>query len=171
MSPVFDPPEPTTIMAVEDAIVARLAATVPGIAVDAFPDDPDKYRLTHQVGALLVRFAGAAHTARADVSSAATDRALLFDVVAQVRGLGRKGQAGVYQYLEAARLSLIGYEIPAFTRLTPVDERFLGQGEGVWTYALRVRTTTLALAVADEDVGPLLARITLDRPPDTLEIP
>jgi hypothetical protein len=52
----FTPPTPLDIAAIETAIVNQLSNQINTIEVTHYPDRPESYRLTHRVGAALVRF-------------------------------------------------------------------------------------------------------------------
>lgn len=148
----------TTITALEQGIVSRLQAKVQGVAIEAFPDDPARYRLVHQVGALLVCYRGADYGGLMAADAVVQERTLLFDVHVLTRQLS--GHRGAYVYLEAARLALAGHRVPAFRPLVPRREAFLGHREGVWTFAFTVAASTLATELGDDAVGVMLQRLT-----------
>lgn len=133
--------EPTTIAALEGAMVARLKERVGGVAVEPYPDRPEAYRLVHQAGALLVAYRGARYGEPESLGEVIQERTLDFDVYVLARSLG--GHQGAYTYLEAARGALTGYAPEGFGRLTPVEEAFLAHGEGVWMYSLTLSATTV----------------------------
>jgi hypothetical protein len=135
-----------TSTALEQAVIARLQARIPELAVDAFPDNPEKYRLNHPIGALLVRYNGSKYGAVMDVDAVLQDRVMAVEVTLVFRSLN--GKDGVYAYLEAVRRALTGYRIPAFSKLKPAQDEFVSQGGGEWRYAIDFVTKT---AVIEED--------------------
>jgi hypothetical protein len=56
---VFTPPTAIDIATIEDAIVTRLSSQINSIEIAHYPDRPETWRLTHRVGAALVRYNGA----------------------------------------------------------------------------------------------------------------
>jgi hypothetical protein len=161
--------DPTTISALEQGITARLQARVQGVAIEAYPDKPESYRLVHQVGALLVCYRGARYTDPEDVGEVVQVRDMWFDVHVLARSLS--GHQGAYVHLEAGRLALTGFRVPGFRKLTPRREAFLGHKEGVWMFALTLSAATIAAELDETTAGALLQRLTLAGDFATSEIP
>ncbi len=134
---------PNTSEALEQAVIARLQARMPELEVEAFPDDPDEYRLNHPLGALLVRYHGSKFGPLLDTDLVVQDRSMAVEVTLVFRSLN--GKEGIYAYLEAVRLALAGFKPPAFAKLKPIGEEFLAQGGGEWRYAIDFATTTTVI--------------------------
>ncbi|WP_308170863.1 Gp37 family protein [Ralstonia syzygii] len=66
-----------TTLHIIDALVARLKAKLPQLAVEYFPDKPADYRLNHPKGALLVSFTWVASSTRPSTSRTSPSRAPL----------------------------------------------------------------------------------------------
>lgn len=161
--------DPTTIPALEEGITARLKAKVANLAIEAYPDKPEQYRLTHQRGALLVAYRGARYTDPEDVGEVVQLREMFFDVHVLARSLN--GHGGVYVHLEAARLALTGFRVPGFRKLTPRRETFLGHKEGVWMFALTLSAATIAAELDETTAGALLTQLTLASDYTTSKVP
>lgn len=161
-----------TVPVLEAAIVARLKAKVPQLAVELFPAQPKQYRLTHRLGALLVAYRGARYGDPQSIDTAVVqEREIWFDVHVLARNLG--GPQGITVFMEAARLALVAHRVKAFSPIRAQAERFLSEDDGVFTFALTVSATTQAFGVADPDelLGALLEHITLNTPHETTEVP
>lgn len=150
-----------TSTALEFAVIARLQVRIPELAVDAFPDNPEKYRLNHPIGALLVRYNGSKYGGVSDTDAVLQERTMVVEVTLVFRSLN--GKDGVYAYLEAVRRALAGYRIPAFSKLKPVRDEFVSQGGGEWRYAIDFVTKT---AVIEEDTP----KATLGAPANSFKV-
>jgi len=148
---------PNTSEALEEAVIDRLKARFPDLEVEAFPDDPDEYRLNHPLGALLVRYHGSKFGPLLDTDLVVQDRVMAVEVTLVFRSLN--GKEGIYAYLEAVRLALAGFKPPAFAKLKPIGEEFLSQGGGEWRYAIDFATTTTVIEEGEPDLDPLSTRI------------
>ncbi|MEX2155112.1 MAG: Gp37 family protein [Gemmatimonadaceae bacterium] len=166
MSPVT----PVGITELEAGVLARLAAKIDDYGVEAYPDKPETHKLRHQRGAFLVAYRGADYDAVEDTGDVVQTRRMLIDVVTECRQLS--GHDGAYVMLELARVTLAGWRIAGFTKLSLVRERFLNRGEGVWLYAQTFATTTVAVELPDdEELGPVLERLRLESTYTISEIP
>jgi hypothetical protein len=137
---------PNTSDALEQAVITRLQNRFTELEVEAFPDDPEEYRLNHHLGALLVRYHGSKFGPLLDSDLVVQERVMALEVTLVFRCLN--GKEGVYAYLEAVRLALAGFKPPAFTKLKPIGEEFISQDGGQWRYAIDFATTT---TVIEED--------------------
>ena len=70
-----------------DAVVARLKAAFPDLAVEYFPDKPAEYRLNHPKGALLVSYLGAKYDEPIDTSAIVQPAVVKFAITATLRQL------------------------------------------------------------------------------------
>ena len=149
---------PNTSEALEQAVIARLQDRMPELEVEAFPDDPEAYRLNHPLGALLVRYHGSKFGPLLDAGLMVQERSMALEVTLVFRSLN--GKEGVYAYLEAVRLALAGFKPPAFAKLKPLGEEFLAQDGGEWRYAIDFATTTTVIEEGEPEVAPLVTKIT-----------
>ena len=142
-----------------DAVVARLKAAFPDLAVEYFPDKPAEYRLNHPKGALLVSYLGAKYFDPIDTSAIVQPAVVKFAITATLRQLN--GKDGAVAVLTRLRSALIGYKPPNCRRkVWAVGEQFLGESAGIWQYALDVATEAIVVEDEDVDTGPLLTHIT-----------
>lgn len=146
-----------TITELEEGILARLRATISGLEIASFPDDPLNYRLKHQRGALLVCFRGAKYGASETLDEVTQLRTLTFDIHVITRQL--QGHDGSYRHLEAARAALTGHVVDGFDPLYAVGEAFLGHDDGVWAFALTMAAVAVATEVYEEDLDELIDEI------------
>ena len=84
----FTPPTPLDIETIEKAVVNRLNAEISGIEIAHFPDQPEAYRMTHRIGAALVRYEGAEYGKLIDSAAIVQERRLKFEVTVMMRDLG-----------------------------------------------------------------------------------
>jgi hypothetical protein len=135
--------------ALEAAFIARLQGRLPELEVEAFPDDPDEYRLNHPIGALLVRYHGSKYGMPEHTNFMVQERVMAVEVTLVFRCLN--GKDGIYAYLESVRRALAGYQPAGFTKIKPVGEEFLAQGGGEWRYAVDFSTTTIVVEESEDD--------------------
>lgn len=160
---------PNTIPSLEAAVLARLSARfADAVAVESFPDDPDAYRLDHPVGALLVRYHGAKYGQLLDTELVVQERTMVVEVMLVFRSL--QGNAGIYEYLEAVRLALAGFQPPAFAKLRPLSDEFIDRDKGEWRYAIDFATHTTVIEDGDVDDAPLVQHITFNGASGNAEI-
>lgn len=116
---------------IERDMVALLAAALPELRVEAFPDTPDAYRLSQGRGAVLVAYAGSRLADPFVLAGAQQKRRLEYQLVVKVRGL--RDHTGAYAVLETIRTALAGQAIRG-ARFYPAREQFEDVASGVWTY-------------------------------------
>jgi len=151
---------------IEDDIVARLAPLVTaGYEVEAMPNNeaaniPPKQRgrVTVQVG--MSKFG----EHRSITAAVVQEEDIYVDIILRARTLRATG--GIYDLCELSRRLLIGFT-PDNCRLplSGVDFGGISPAElqdSLWTYALRLKTQTISVGAADEDVTPLITAITFD---------
>jgi hypothetical protein len=166
-----------TVDELVQATVERLKGKITGYQVEAFPDEPKKYRFIHPNGALLVRYAGSSYPEsgfRTLGSIVVQERIVSFEV----RVLSRRltGPLGAGAYLDAARVALTGWAPPDCKKAYPVDEEFdtYNDKELTWQHHIFFEAQALNVEVAEEEQGPILTALTLtgeDGNETTLEVP
>ncbi|GAB6035876.1 hypothetical protein JCM15519_04350 [Fundidesulfovibrio butyratiphilus] len=119
------------IAEIERDMVALLAAALPDLRVESFPDKPDAYRLGNQVGAVLVGYAGSRLPDPFVLAGNIQKRRLEYQLVVKVRSL--RDHSGAYAVLETIRAALAGQDLRG-ARFYPVREQFEDVSSGVWTY-------------------------------------
>jgi hypothetical protein len=151
---VYNPATPLDIGAIETAIVTRLSATIEQVEVTHYPDRPETYRLTHRIGAALVRYDGATYGPLIDSAAVVQKRELQFAVRLLVRDLGWSYAAedtgltpGAYSLMESIRRCLTGFQIPGCSKMYPTKERFVERDKqgGVWVYESIFRCDSVAV--------------------------
>ncbi len=163
----FDPPSALDIATIEGFIVKRLDEVLDNVEVIHYPDRPEAYRLTHRVGAVLVRYDGATYGPVIDAAAVVQKRELRFATYLLIRDLGwglggvdTGRTSGAYSLLESLRTALTGYQIPGCSKLCPVNERFVERDKqgGVWVYESIFSLTTTAVEASVPDRYPLFVQ-------------
>jgi len=145
------------ILDLETALVNRLAAALPMLHVQAYPEQPAAYTLKHPRGAVLVGYGRSAYGDPEASGLIVQTRRMEFDITVISRDLRSHG--GAYGYLEAARIALTGWRPEGAGKTVPVRDRFLGVHGGMWRYALTVSLTAVTLETAEPEQSALLRRI------------
>ena len=141
------------------AVVNRLTAALPELSVEFYPDNPAQYQLNHPIGAVLVRYPGSKYSKSLDTELPVLARTLSLEISLVCRSLN--GEGGIYDWLEAVRLSLTGYVVPAFEPLTPVSDSFVAEDSGEWHWFFDFVTNTTALPDYPDENLTVLKHISL----------
>ena len=164
---VFAPPTAIDIATIEDAIVTQLRSQISTIEITHYPDRPETWRMTHRVGAALVRYKGAHYGDLLDTGAIIQERKLEFEISIMMRDLGWAvgGDAagpspGAYAIIESIRVALTGFEIPGCRKIYPMNEKFVKRDKqgGVWTYAATFALSTVAVEGSPTDDFPLFTK-------------
>ena len=164
---VFSPPTAIDIATIEDAIVTRLSSQINSIEIAHYPDSPETWRLTHRVGAALVRYNGARYGELLDTAAIIQERKLEFEISIIMRDLGwavggdpSGPSPGAYAIIEGIRAALTGYWIAGCRQMYPVREKFVKRDKqgGVWTYASTFALSTVAVEASQPDQFPLFIK-------------
>lgn len=147
-----------TIAEVETAIIGKLRSGIEDVAVEPFPDKPSEYALIHPKGALLVSFSGSTFSDPKPTEVIVQDRRMEFDVTVATKNL--RTHTGAYALLEAARVTLTGYQIPGASKIYPRREGFISEKSGTWQYGIRFALTTPAMEMDEDEQLVLLKQIT-----------
>lgn len=145
----------TIIDNIERGIIERLKEKMPDVEVDSFPEEPDKYRLTHPNGALLVSYRGSRYGERGGTrtldSFVSTGRKVRIAVTVVSKSLKpRPTQYGLYQLLEGARLALSGQRPAGCGPLYAVEDGFVNYLRGEWQFEVVFEGEALAVEQPDE---------------------
>ncbi|HXZ87645.1 MAG TPA: Gp37 family protein [Candidatus Binataceae bacterium] len=163
----FAPPTPLDIATIENAILTQLRSAIGTIEIAHYPDRPESYRMTHRIGAALVRYEGARYERLMDTAAVVQERRLQFEITLMMRdlGWGVGGQAdgtspGAYALIEEVRAALTGFRVPGCSKMYPLRERFAGRDKqgAVWVYAIRFGLTTAAVEPSSADNFPLFVK-------------
>jgi Gp37 protein len=174
----YSPPIPLDIATVENAILAQLASAFGGsivagqgsgtlVAIEHFPQRAaEEYRLTHRIGAVLVRYDGSEYGPVIDTGDVIQERTYRWFVAILTRDLGWAygGQPsgpspGAYQIVETVRLALSGFVVKGFRKMYPSNDEHEGKDKegGVYYHHFLFRHVTMAL---QQGVTPNLAILT-----------
>jgi hypothetical protein len=161
----FTPPTPLDIGSIEAAIVSQLRVQITTIEIAHFPDKPEAYRMTHRIGAALIRYEGAEYGQVIDSAAIVQERTLKFEVTVMMRDLGWSvggppdaGNPGAYAIIESVRIALTGFQVPGCDKAYPLRERFVRRDKqgGLWVYAISFALRTAAVEASLADNYPLL---------------
>ncbi len=167
----FTPPTPLDIGTIEAALVNQLSTQITEIEVAHFPDTPEAYRMTHRIGAALVRYEGGEYGKLIDTAAIVQERTLKFEITVMMRDLGWNvggppggATPGAYAMMEAVRIALTGFQVPGCDKAYPLRERFVKRDKqgGVWIYAISFALRTAAVEASALDNYPLLTIATAE---------
>lgn len=139
----------TMIGSIEAEIVSKLVAALtragdpsPQVDVQAWPQRPKDYRMTHPIGAALVIYHGANYR---DVETAIGTHALLeasFEIglmARSLRNLNNGVELGMYELIELSRNALMGWQPTAAAGAIAIKhDGFDDYHESVWQYHIKV---------------------------------
>jgi len=152
------------ITEIESAIIERLKSKITDLLVEGYPDDPESYKLLHPKGALLVRYSNSTYSDPDSMGVVSQDRKMEFEVNVVARNLknrkDKEARAGAYEYLEAVRYALAGFKISGINKMFPTRDGFVKEEGGIWVYAMAFATSTVAVEIEEEELLPLLTRVT-----------
>lgn len=145
---------------IEAAIVERLAGVVQDIKVEAFPDRPESYNMTHPRGAVLVAFGRAVYSAPRATDIVVQDRRIEWDITLVFRDLRNHG--GAYGHLDAVRMALTGWRYPGCSKMMPVREQFIDQTQGLWTFMAGFAHSIPTVEIGEDEDLPKLVKLTTE---------
>jgi len=163
----FTPPTPVDIATIELAIIAQLRSSIDAIEIMHYPDRPESYRLTHRIGAALVRYEGAKYGPLSDTAAIVQERRLAFEITVMMRDLGwnfggevGNTSPGAYAMIEAIRTTLTGFRIPGCSKIFPLNEQFVERDKqgAVWIYAISFGLKTVAVEASSTNNFPLFVK-------------
>jgi hypothetical protein len=147
------------LLAIENAIVARLKTALAPLPVDPLPSRG--YRFAHAKGAAVVTLAELSAGGVEDVGASVQGAAVTIEVALFARSL-RDG-AGVWDLFEAARRALHSYKpAPGCTPLKLLSARLADGEADTWVLMTRWQTLVPLAPDLDYDGGPLLTRVTFE---------
>lgn len=149
-----------TTLQIIDAVVERLRAKLPALAVEYFPEQPVDYRLNHPRGALLVSYAGSQFGDTVDTAIIAQPRTVKLSITVVLRQLN--GRGGAVDVLDLVRLALVGFRPPDCRKARAVSEKFLGESAGLWQYAVDFSADAMQVEDAEGTTEPLLTEVTYE---------
>ncbi|MBE8611524.1 hypothetical protein CYG68_03725 [Morganella morganii] len=131
--------------------VNRLQRALPRLACELFPDDPDSYRLNHDIGALLVSYSNTDFGVSQAVDYVMQEQPVRVVVTLVFRSLN--SSRGAISALDEVRRVLAGFRPRGcHAPYVLVSEKCLGFASGVWQFALVVQARSMF--VQDEPEAP-----------------
>ena len=129
---------------IETAILERLAACVPGVAVEQGGSDPSSYKPNHPKGALVVYFTGANFYTPLNYNDLTQKIAYQFAVSVYKKEL--HGNDGAYALLQQAQEALTSCTILK-NKLAPLSVRHVNCRTGLWHYEAKFEICLPATAL------------------------
>ena len=129
---------------IETAILERLAACVPGVAVEQGGSDPSSYKPNHPKGALVVYFTGEKLYTPLNYNDLTQNSAYQFAVSVYKKEL--HGNDGAYALLQQAQEALTGCTILK-NKLAPLSVRLVNCRKGLWHYEAKFEICLPATAL------------------------
>jgi hypothetical protein len=130
--------------AIRDRLAERLAGLLPAdaqpTAIEAMPDDVDRYQLAG-ASAVLVQYGGSEYGPPVSEDVITQDRTQRWRVVVLANSSYARGRASAEQLLEACRLALAGWALPGQRPFVPLEDGPDAEQDGVWAYSCTLRTT------------------------------
>jgi len=147
------------VIAIEQAIVSRLATALAPLPVDALP--ARGYQFSHARGAAVVLASRLAAGPSRDTAVSVQEAELTVEVALYGRSLREGG--GVWTLFDAARRSLLSWRPePGATPLRLADARITEMDDGVWLLATAWQTRIPLVPDLDAGSEPLLTRVTYE---------
>lgn len=136
----------------------RLAAKLPGLACDYFPENPDDYRLLHDTGALLLSYTSTTFGSTDALGVVVQPQPVRITITVVMRQLN--GKSGAVAALDALRQCIGGFKPDGCaTPFVLIDEKFLGRTDALWQYALTVSAGAFFVQ-SDPDPDPVFTEAT-----------
>jgi len=142
---------------IEQAVVAQLAANMPtGVIVEAYPNDPTKYRKRGAAGVVLVRFESDAYGRPVSTGQITQEDTQHWEICVLARNLGWKyggepdplgpglplQNIGAYALLDLVRAAMLGFRPVGFKKAFALGRSFHTYEEGWWFYIARFAMPT-----------------------------
>ena len=162
----------STIVEVEEALKARLSATIEGVPdlvrqmrktdgtleavpvkIESYPKQPSEQLLLTlaESGAVVFKYTGSKYSVRRDVGTVSVqDREMVYDVLIFSKSLqDRNSGSGIYELLDLVALRLIGYKPSVCVDgVELLRDDCMEERKGAWTYGLLVSVKTQIVRVA-----------------------
>lgn len=140
----------TQIERMENALVARLKARLPGSValIDLFPDKFDRFEMPQHGAAVFVSYAGSSFGPKGDSprEAYAPREDMKFHIVLLVRNLRSASDSAAYDLLSEIRRALHGHSFVGATPLIPGRTWLDAQAEGVWRWAVEFTASVPCIA-------------------------
>jgi len=126
---------PTRDMLIE--VQQTLKTALPNLSVELFPENPDQYRLNHQIGAVLVSYSGSYYQGDENTNTHRTMRDIKLHLIIIMRSLNT--DQGALTILDTIHATVSGLRLTgAWSSMRCVDDKFIGNVDGTWRYLISV---------------------------------
>lgn len=122
------------IITTENEIINKLASTITTVKVEAFPDNPNLYKLIHPIGAILVAYSGSIFSDPTGYDFFQQLEEMDFSLTLIVKGL--RNQNGAYNYIDSIRTTLNNYKPTNCTQTYIKKVDFLEEKDGEWQFGI-----------------------------------
>lgn len=119
----------------EKAIIDKLKDNITDVAIEAYPDNPDTYKLIHPKGAILVHYSGSKFMPSLYDEVIIQQRKLTYDIIILAKSL--RGNGSIYETMDKVRETLTGFKYQDAIKMYPIDEEYIHQENGLWQYGMR----------------------------------
>lgn len=113
------------------ALVTEIAAALPELHVESYPDFPGDYRLRHPLGAVLVSYLGAP-SERPRLLGPSAEQVITFRLGLTLITRALWGEQGAVAYLDRLRAALHGWRPLQCDPLYHVQESLAGKDAELW---------------------------------------
>lgn len=127
-----------SLLALEEAVLGKLATAELGITIEPYPDRPADYSLIDPVGAALLVLPSSRYS---PAINGVQTRATRIVVTLLVRNLGT--HTGAYALMDAVLNALQGWQPDGWQAIAAISDQFVTEDNGVWQYDLVFETSRL----------------------------
>ena len=118
----------------------HLSKRITDVVIEMFPDEPEKYRLNHPNGAVLISYQGSQYGAAEDITFVNQSRNIELSLTIVSRS--QWNEQGAIASLDQVRNAMAGFTAKNCKKATLKSEQFLGVDAGLWTYQMLVTLPT-----------------------------
>ena len=118
----------------------HLCKRVTDVAIEMFPDDPEKYRLNHPSGAVLISYQGSQYADAQDITFMNQPRTIELALTLITRS--QWSDKGAIALLDQVRNALAGFTAKNCKKTVLKSEGFISSEAGLWTYQMIVMLPT-----------------------------
>jgi hypothetical protein len=137
------------IVEIENAIIERLQAKIDDLKIESYPDKPEKKKLLHPKGQVLVHYYVSDYSEPFSGEHILQVRKFQFMVTVTTRSL--HSHEGAYEYLDSILDALTGYQIEGCKKMYPIKDMFIDAEEGIWVYGVIFEVKAKIIEVSDDD--------------------
>jgi len=127
------------IKGLQDEVIVRLKAALPGVKVEPFPDRPEAAMMTGAKGSVFVHYLGTEYLNPDEIGPAAdpadypVGSAVKLEIL--VASLGINGGGGGLVLIESVVSQLSGWRPGGFLEMQPLFSKLSGREGNLWLYS------------------------------------